>query len=99
VKRLFDDDDRYSHECPAILTLVRATLDPMVKQIAEAGYSLRDLELLIVREAGDLCSQLILRRLVDQNRAKYPRVKFSEPTVDVLKDRLGLTKHRKGKGK
>lgn len=96
-KRLFDDEDRYSVQSPPIVALVNAALVPLVKEVDGAGYSLRDLELLVVREMGTLISETILRRQLTESKARQPIRKFSE-RVDDLKENLGLTKH-KGRGK
>lgn len=98
MKRLFDDEDRYSLQSAPIVTLVDATLAPLIKQVSEAGYSLRDLELLIVREAGTMISETILRKQLAERQAKHPLPKFSRPSddpIEHLKDRLGLRKGKK----
>lgn len=71
-KRLFDDEDRYSDLGGKVSERLRRVLDPLIKEMDEEGISLRDLELMIVREAGDTCSKTILARLLKERKARVP---------------------------
>lgn len=68
----------FAHESPEGLTetgenLSREVYDllkPLVSQYIKAGYSVRDLELLILREVTSVCVETNVRIIMDKRRAK-----------------------------
>ena len=62
MKRLFDRRDRWNNEANAHARKIREALKPIVEQASEEGYSMRDLESVLIAEVETLILGAILSK-------------------------------------
>jgi len=60
MKRLFDENDRYTEEANKLSGRVYNRLRPIIEEMAEEGFSIRDIEYIAQRDVTDICLNLLL---------------------------------------
>jgi hypothetical protein len=61
-KRLFNEYEAYTQEGQTLSSGVESALEDMVDNLAEQGYSIRDIESIIIATVGAMLSERIVRR-------------------------------------
>lgn len=78
MRRLFDDQDRFTDDANRIGRDVMEVVEPIVRREFGAGFSARDILLVIENEVGALVSQLLLRQAIAAARAGQVQAKFRQ---------------------
>lgn len=60
MKRLFDENDKYTKEALDFETSVIEKLKPIIDEMYEKGYSIRELEYLVSRAAEVVCLEKLI---------------------------------------
>jgi len=63
MKKLFDENDKYTEEANKLSMRVCSKLLPDINEMSERGYSLRDIEYVCQKAIMDICLSLILSQM------------------------------------